>query len=339
MGRAQASRGRDALAVPAGSFTSKPAVMESRCRKVIGLRAGSLSSSARALLLARALVGAAAPAVEADALGIDLPALGEAWGEARSEGLFARDGTAVDDDRLLPLVARALRRAVPAPEQAEVVRRVDEARARAGMASVEVVRALDALERGRSDDALVAADRIRAAPDTSDPDRDLAVWLSVTVLSGRGLHSDAEAVAGSQGTPRSRELAAFVRLLGGTPPDELPGGDERAPVADFYVADRGADLHDLPAALVADDPRALDLRHAAVPDVEIGAADRGGGHPEDRVVVLDDPRDGDLVEADMLRPMVDQSHHLPRSRARLTVQIFFDAGLNLPLELPALVLV
>jgi len=206
-------------------------------------RAGSLSSSARALLLARALVGAAAPAVEADALGIDLPALGEAWGEARSEGLFARDGTAVDDDRLLPLVARALRRAVPAPEQAEVVRRVDEARARAGMASVEVVRALDALERGRSDDALVAADRIRAAPDTSDPDRDLAVWLSVTVLSGRGLHSDAEAVAGSQGTPRSRELAAFVRLLGGTPPDELPGGDERAPVADLVLRRTVEGLH------------------------------------------------------------------------------------------------
>ena len=79
-------------------------------------RAGALSSDARRLLLSRTLVGPAAAEIEAAVLEVDLPVLGDALGEVAAEGLLAPG-----DDRPLPVVARALRAAVAAPEQAEIV--------------------------------------------------------------------------------------------------------------------------------------------------------------------------------------------------------------------------
>ncbi len=192
-------------------------------------RAGALSFDARRLLLSRTLVGPADADIEAAVLGVDLPALGEALGEIDAEGLLAPG-----DDRPLPVVARALRQAVAEPEQAEVVRRVDQARAGAGVLSVELVRALDAYDRGEPDEALVVADRARAQTDTPDLDREAAAWLTVAVLSGRGLHGEAERIASVTPTGRSGDLVALLRLLGGDP-EALPVGDSSISLADAVL--------------------------------------------------------------------------------------------------------
>ena len=200
-------------------------------------RAGALSSGARRLLLSRTLVGPAAAEVEAAVLEVDLPALGDALGEVASEGLLAPG-----DDRPLPVVARALRATVAAPEQAEVVRRVDEARARAGVLSVELVQALDAHDRGEPDEALALADRVRARPEAPDHDREAAACLTVAVLCGRGLHGEAERIAAATPTARSGDLVALVRLLRGDP-GALAPADDAMSLAEAVVRRTGEGLH------------------------------------------------------------------------------------------------
>jgi hypothetical protein len=84
------------------------------------------------------------------------------------------------------------------------------------------------------------------------------------------------------------------------------------PVAVAEVADVGADLLDHADGFVAEDLARLHARHGAPDEVQVGAADRGGGDPNDGIGRLLDLRFGDGLEADISNVVPhDCLHGLP----------------------------
>jgi hypothetical protein len=73
-----------------------------------------------------------------------------------------------------------------------------------------------------------------------------------------------------------------------------------------------------PAAQVLDDPHVLVTEHdprvrrgPALVDVQVGAADAGGGDPHDHVVGMLDPRVRDLLDGDVEGFPVHERPHVP----------------------------
>ncbi len=87
-------------------------------------------------------------------------------------------------------------------------------------------------------------------------------------------------------------------------------GDDDA-VALRQLRHLGADLHDLAHEFVADDVAVLHHRHEAVVDVEVGAADGGGGDLEDRIARMFDLRVVDGIDLHLRRAMVCNGAHRP----------------------------
>ena len=71
----------------------------------------------------------------------------------------------------------------------------------------------------------------------------------------------------------------------------------------------GPDLDDLAGELVPEHRAGLEARSQAVEGEEVGAADRGRVDGDDRVLRLEDPRIGDVVDSDVAgRPKDDRLH-------------------------------
>src|SRR3954471_15247504 len=101
------------------------------------------------------------------------------------------------------------------------------------------------------------------------------------------------------------------RLVAG-PADRtgVVGGEERPDheLAGPHRADRASHLFDDPAVLVADRSRLLDLADPAVRP-QVGSADAGSGHPDDRIRSLRDPRLVAVLDPDVARRVQNGSSH------------------------------
>ena len=93
-------------------------------------------------------------------------------------------------------------------------------------------------------------------------------------------------------------------------------GAEHA-VADGHPGHRVADRQHLADVLVADARPRVD-RHAAVEDVEVGAADAARLDRDDRLVRIFEHRLGDLVDPHDPRPLVSHPPHGGKPTARST---------------------
>ena len=84
------------------------------------------------------------------------------------------------------------------------------------------------------------------------------------------------------------------------------GGDHAVPHGE--PAHRLADLGDRPDTVVPEDPAVGHRGHVALEDVQVGAADRGG-HRDDHIGRVDDPRIRHLLPRLSARSVVDESLH------------------------------
>jgi hypothetical protein len=83
-------------------------------------------------------------------------------------------------------------------------------------------------------------------------------------------------------------------------------------VADRQVVDPLSDLDDLPHELVPEDVALRHRRHVAVVEMQVRAADRRGGDPNDRVAIVEQHRVRNLLDLDGVasRP-ADRAHQDP----------------------------
>ena len=96
----------------------------------------------------------------------------------------------------------------------------------------------------------------------------------------------------------------------------MPAADREGhdhPVADFEVGDLRTKLDDLAHVLMAENIAALHRRLIAVEQVQVGAADRAGGDPDDRVAGVLDLRIRNSVDADVTLPVPTKCTHGPSS--------------------------
>ncbi|MNH14489.1 hypothetical protein D3C79_740820 [compost metagenome] len=130
------------------------------------------------------------------------------------------------------------------------------------------------------------------------------------------------AVAEQGGTWRNRFLVDYCATagVGGFACSELvelaeeaaaAGDHERNhhAVTDLQIGDPATGFLDDAHELVAEDITRLGLWNLAVVEVQVGAADGGGGDPEDNVVLFLDERVGDIVDPDVLGSVVCQCSH------------------------------
>src|SRR5207249_11499783 len=100
----------------------------------------------------------------------------------------------------------------------------------------------------------------------------------------------------------------------------LAAGDREGdydPVAGLDALHPRARLDDLAHELVPEDVAALHGRHEAVVQMEIGAADRGGCDPDDRVPRVEDLGIGDVLDLD--RPLAFPAGRFHRASPCLCV--------------------
>ena len=79
------------------------------------------------------------------------------------------------------------------------------------------------------------------------------------------------------------------------------------------AGDAGADLVDDADAFVAENAAGLAGRHVALEDVQVGAADRGLGDPDDRIGRRSDGRLGTIFQGLLAGSVIDECFHEARS--------------------------
>jgi hypothetical protein len=223
--------------------------------------------------------------------------------DAAAAGAREAVGHAIDADHAPALMDRDARghvadRAKPQDEQgpavrhARVLHRLPCGRQHVGEEQVAVVRrALGDLDRQEVPER--DAQELRLAA------RDLAVELRVSEQGRAG------AVLVDLGG-----LALRVQTFAAHP--AVPAGDverDHDAVADRQLGDAGARLLHDAHRLVAEDVALVDERPEDLVEVQVGAAQARRRDPDDHVVGILDARIGDVVDADVLDPVVRQRLH------------------------------
>src|SRR5690606_4493218 len=105
------------------------------------------------------------------------------------------------------------------------------------------------------------------------------------------------------------ETVAVEALQAVAAPAARADAREDHAVADVQLGNTASYLGDLADALMPEDAPRLDLRRVALQDVQVGAADRRGDHPDDDVGRMLDHRVGNLIPALPAGPVVDERLH------------------------------
>jgi hypothetical protein len=112
--------------------------------------------------------------------------------------------------------------------------------------------------------------------------------------------------------PSTAKALAVAPLLAEAAATARAHAREQHAVARRDGADTGSDLDDGTHGLVAEDRPRRRLGHVAFEDMKVGAADRGGVDPNDRVGRINDRRIINGVPAALARSVVDERLHVGR---------------------------